>query len=139
MILLTKHVVFCLFLTLSNWALQAQSYDLTVRINNLDSNEGKVLVGLYDSQKTFLSKSFMGEASSIDNKACIVVFKNVPAGTYAVSYVHDENNNGKMDTNFIGIPKEGYGCSNDAQGFMGPPEWRDAKFELKATKEITIN
>jgi uncharacterized protein (DUF2141 family) len=139
MILLTKHVAVYLVLMLSSLTGNAQSYDLTVHINNLDSNEGQVLVGLYDSEKTFLKTSFKGEASTIKNNACTVVFKNVPAGIYAVSYVHDENNNGKMDTNFIGIPKEGYGCSNNAEGFMGPPDWDDAKFDLQSVTEITIN
>ena len=68
------------------------------------------------------------------------VVKNVPDGTYAVSFVHDKNSNGKMDKNFMGIPKEDYGCSNNAKGFMGPPKWEDAKFELKgADKSITIS
>jgi uncharacterized protein (DUF2141 family) len=35
-----------------------------------------------------------------------------------------------MDTNFLGIPKEDYGCSNNARGFMGPPKWKDAKFQI---------
>lgn len=38
----------------------------------------------------------------------------------------------------MGIPKEDYGCSNEASGFMGPPKWNDAKFELKENKVITI-
>jgi uncharacterized protein (DUF2141 family) len=43
---------------------------------------------------------------------------------------HDENDNNKMDNNFLGIPIEDYGCSNNAKGFMGPPKWIDAKFEV---------
>jgi uncharacterized protein (DUF2141 family) len=42
---------------------------------------------------------------------------------------HDENDNGKLDTNWIGIPKEGLASSNNAKGRMGPPKWRDASFE----------
>ena len=45
-----------------------------------------------------------------------------------------------MDTNFLGIPKEDYGCSNNARGTLGPPKWKDAKFELKGQdKVITIS
>ena len=43
----------------------------------------------------------------------------------------NENGNNKMDSNFLGIPKEDYACSNNAKGFMGPPKWEDAKFEVK--------
>ena len=67
-----------------------------------------------------------------------MTFENIPEGTYAVSIFHDENNNDKLDSNFIGIPKEDYGCSNNAKGFMGPPKWKDAKFELNSDKTITI-
>jgi uncharacterized protein (DUF2141 family) len=52
--------------------------------------------------------------------------------------VHDENDNKKMDTNFIGIPKEDFGCSNNATGFMGPPKYEDAKFMLEENKTIDI-
>ena len=80
----------------------------------------------------------MGEIVDIEDQSCTVTFKDVPAGTYAVSYIHDENGNGKMDTNFMGIPKEGYGCSNNAKGFMGPPKWEDAKFELTESMQFCL-
>jgi uncharacterized protein (DUF2141 family) len=80
----------------------------------------------------------MGEVATISNRSCSVVFKAVPTGTYAISYIHDANNNGEMDANFMGIPKEDYGCSNNAKGFMGPPKWEDAKFELTKPIEIVI-
>ena len=76
--------------------------------------------------------------SKIENKKSVVIFKNLPRGEYAVSFVHDENDNKKMDTNFLGIPKEDYGCSNNATGFMGPPKYEDAKFMLEENKSINI-
>jgi uncharacterized protein (DUF2141 family) len=68
----------------------------------------------------------------------MVIFKDIPKGEYAVSFVHDENDNKKMDTNFIGIPKEDFGCSNNATGVMGPPKYEDAKFQLTKNKTINI-
>ena len=118
---------------------QNDTYDITVTIENLKSNEGKVLIGLYNSEDDFLSKVFMGKVVSIANNSCSITFEDVPEGIYAVSYVHDENDNGKMDTNFVGIPKEDYGCSNNAKGFMSAPKWEDAKFELNKTIELFIN
>ncbi|MGJ8593905.1 MAG: DUF2141 domain-containing protein [Aquaticitalea sp.] len=118
----------------------ATANDVVVRILNFDSNKGKVLVGLYNSEGDFLKNAYKSSISTIENKECTVTFKNVPAGIYAVSLVHDENDNGRMDTNFMGIPKEDYGCSNDAKGFMGPPKWEDAKFEVtNKTIHQTIN
>jgi uncharacterized protein (DUF2141 family) len=69
-------------------------------------------------------------------------FADVQPGTYAIAVFHDENSNGKLDSNFIGIPREGTGASNNAKGHMGPPKFDDAAFryaggrlELKITIE----
>jgi len=70
-----------------------------------------------------------------------VVFEDLPFGEYAVSLMHDENRNGKIDTNFLGIPKEGYGASNDAKAVLGPPKYADARFLLDKpdmTMEIKV-
>ncbi|WP_299114635.1 DUF2141 domain-containing protein [uncultured Winogradskyella sp.] len=116
----------------------AKAHDITVNISGLDSDEGKILIGLYDSEDKFLSKRFKNAIGIINEEKSTITFKDVPKGVYAISFIHDENDNGKMDTNFMGIPKEDYGCSNNAKGFMGPPKWEDAKFELKADKTIHI-
>jgi len=119
---------------------EAQStFNITVTVNGVHSNEGKVFIALYDSEADFLENSYQGTTSEITDKMCKVVFTDIPQGVYAVSIFHDENDNGKMDTNFMGIPKEDYGCSNDASGFMGPPKWKDAKFDLNQNLDIAIN
>jgi uncharacterized protein (DUF2141 family) len=133
--ILTVLIINCSFISAQNLKLM----DITVHIENLSSNDGKLLVGLYDAKVDFLKNRYKGAVVEIKNNTISVIFKDIPAGIYAVSFVHDENNNGKMDTNFLGIPSEDYGCSNNAKGFMGPPKWDDAKFELKIeNKTITI-
>jgi len=107
------------------------SQDITVKITNLDGDSGKVYVALYNSEATFLEKKYKSTISAIKDNGCEIVFKNIPNGTYAISLFHDENDNNKMDSNFLGIPKEDYGCSNNAKGFMGPPKWKDAKFKIQ--------
>ncbi|GGI58008.1 DUF2141 domain-containing protein [Winogradskyella haliclonae] len=116
----------------------AKAHDITVNISGLDSDEGKILIGLYDSEGKFLKKRYRNTIGTINKEKSTIIFKDVPKGVYAISFVHDENDNGKMDTNFMGIPKEDYGCSNNAKGFIGPPKWEDAKFELKEDKTINI-
>jgi uncharacterized protein (DUF2141 family) len=59
----------------------------------------------------------------------------VPYGEYAVAAFLDMNGNGKQDRNFLGIPKEPYGFSNDARGTVGPAKWRDAKFAFSDSAE----
>ena len=56
-------------------------------------------------------------------------FEGIPPGTYARAVIHDEDMNGKLDTNWLGIPTEGYGFSNDATGVLGPPPFSAASFK----------
>ena len=71
----------------------------------------------------------------------MIVLEEIPEGEYAIAVFHDENTNGKLDTNFLGIPKEQYGFSNHAKGQMKPPKFEDAKFKLtnEQNKFVTIN
>lgn len=132
-------IVVSLIIAVISGNLEAQNtYKITVIVNEADNDKGQMFLALYNSETDFLEKEFKGAKSKIVNSSCTVTFNNIPEGVYAVSIFHDENDNGKMDTNFMGIPKENFGCSNDAKGFMGPPKWNDAKFDLKGDKSVTI-
>lgn len=61
-----------------------------------------------------------------------VAFDGLECREYAVAVVHDENGNGKLDTNFIGIPREGLGASRNARRMFGPPTFDDAKVRISA-------
>ena len=118
---------------------QESKVDLKVKINGFKNNQGKVVIGLYNSEGNFLAKAFKATATGIKKNTAYIVFKDVPKGDYAISLYHDENNNNELDKNFFGIPQEDYGCSNNAKGTMGPPKYTDAKFNLAKTGTITIN
>ncbi|MFK7832361.1 MAG: DUF2141 domain-containing protein [Winogradskyella sp.] len=119
--------------------LEAQnSFTVTVAVENASTNNGTMFIALYNTKTGFLKKTFKGSKSAIENNKAEVIFDGIEEGTYAVGIFHDENNNGKMDTNFFGFPSEDYGCSNNATGIMGPPKWEDAKFSLKANKTVKI-
>jgi uncharacterized protein (DUF2141 family) len=137
-----KTIIFTIFLSFSavfsTKAQQNEEFILTVQVSGLKSNRGNLLLGLYNKKETFLKIQFKSALVKIINKKAVYTFTNLPKGTYAVSFVHDENENKKMDTNFFGIPKEAYGCSNNARGLMGPPEYADAKFLLTENKKIKI-
>ncbi|MGB1231470.1 MAG: DUF2141 domain-containing protein [Winogradskyella sp.] len=115
-----------------------ENYSITVTVENVSSNDGQLFLALYNSETDFLETIFKGAKSAIAHHSCTVTFNKIPKGTYAVSIFHDENSNGKLDTNFFGIPNEDYGCSNNARGFMGPPKWKDAKFLLNTNKTLLI-
>ncbi|MHB0753903.1 DUF2141 domain-containing protein [Polaribacter sp. M15] len=131
-------IIVFIFSGISSTIAQEETFDLTVNISGLNSDKGTLMVAVYNKKEDFLKKQFKGNLAKIKNKKSVVVFKNLPKGEYAVSFVHDENDNKKMDTNFLGIPKEDYGCSNNATGFMGPPKYDDANFQLSENKSIDI-
>jgi len=62
----------------------------------------------------------------------------VPAGEYAIALYHDENNNGKCDRNFFGIPKEGFAFSNNVKPFLSAPSFKSCKFSVPQRKKISI-
>ncbi len=67
-------------------------------------------------------------------------FEDIPPGTYALAVIHDENMNGKLDTNWLGVPTEGYGFSNDAKALLGAPSFSAASFPYDGQNlELTIS
>ncbi len=118
------------------------SLRLTVTVTSLHSNDGSVFVSLYNSEDGYPkdpNKAFRKTPVKIKNKTAVVTFDSLPRGMYAVACYHDEDGNGKLNTNFLGIPTEGVGASNDATGFLGPPSFKDASFNLFGNTFITIH
>jgi uncharacterized protein (DUF2141 family) len=105
---------------------------LSLQVNKLKSDAGFVMISLQTSDKKQIAYS----RAKIIDKVCTIKIDSLPSGKYAIQYYHDANNNGKIDTGNFGIPEEGYGSSNDARGFMGPPDFEDMIFELKG--DLTI-
>lgn len=116
----------------------AQTNTITITVTNFKNNQGKVMVGMYNGANTFMKKTIFSKIGEIKANTAKVVFENIPDGEYAISLYHDENSNNKLDTGWFGIPKEGYGCSNDAKGMMGPPKYEDAKFQISENKSMVI-
>jgi uncharacterized protein (DUF2141 family) len=105
-----------------------------VEISGVHSDKGQVLCALFSSAEAFPKKADKAVArltAKVVERRAVCDFTGVASGTYAVSVVHDENSNGKLDTNFIGMPREGVGASNDAKGHMGPPKFSAASFRYE--------
>ncbi len=108
---------------------------ILINIANVRSNNGKVNVSLFAASDGFPSnpqKAVAVQSVFIQDKQVHLRFDNLPFGTYAVACLHDENGNGKMDTNLLGIPKEGYGASNNAVSKLSAPKFEAAKFPFNA-------
>ena len=115
---------------------------LRVSVENIRNNKGQIGFCLFNSSVGFPQKTEKAVQRAfvrIDGNSVEYTFTNVSPGTYAVCIFHDENSDKKINTNFIGIPTEGVGVSNNAKGHFGPPKFDDAKFSVtKSGQKITI-
>lgn len=116
-------------------AAQSHNSSLIIEITGLRNDKGYVLINLFKGEKGFPSDEKMAIQYAklpIKEGKAIWYIPVISPGEYAISYIHDENDNGKMDTGLFGIPKEGYGASNDTRNTFGPPSYSDAKFQIIA-------
>jgi uncharacterized protein (DUF2141 family) len=120
--------------------------ELVVTINNI-KEAGEIHVALYDNADAFeADRGEKGGAAPGITQGTIefveagsVTYRyDVAPGTYAIGIFHDVNLNNRLDNYFFGVPKEQYGFSNDARGFMGPPSFKEAAFSVKGRTEIAI-
>jgi uncharacterized protein (DUF2141 family) len=119
---------------------QAQN-KIEVNISNFENNKGVCIVCLYDNAKAYAGKGEPVRCVTVGvaNKSASAGFENVTEGTYAISVIHDANNNKKFDTNFLGIPTEGYGASQNKLPFAAAPKFEENKFTVTTNATITSN
>jgi uncharacterized protein (DUF2141 family) len=133
--------VVVLFLSISGFSQSDSSTSIRVKVTDLRSNDGKVGLTLFNTAEGFpgnpnnaIDKKYV----DVTNKTAFATFEKVPPGKYAIAVYHDEDEDGEIETNFIGIPKEGIGSSNNPKSRMGPPRYEDCEFDTRKTQELTI-
>ncbi len=141
-------IIFCsilstvFFFILTSFNRIKKEEGLSIVITNLRNNKGHVLVSLYNGAEGYPDKPEKairkGRLIVKDNSAW-VKFTGLPAGKYAVAILHDENDDQKMNTNFFGLPKEGYGFSNNVMGTFGPPSFTKASFSINTNIVTSIS
>jgi uncharacterized protein (DUF2141 family) len=133
-----RNIIISLFAFTS---LTAYAGTLTVDISGISKASGTLKIRLDASADGYNGKiaPLMGKAIKIsDKKPLSVSFADLPAGEYAISVMHDENDNGELDSNILGIPKEAYGFSNNPR-VMRKPRFDETKFTVGAdAKTIAI-
>ena len=118
----------------SSVAVSAETVNLQVIATNLKTDQGKLYVWVYDKKDDWLSDRYRTQKSVTvagnrdGDKLTIELL--LPAGEYALSVFQDVNDDGKLERNFIGIPKEPAGLSNNVRPKFGPPKYKDAKFTV---------
>jgi uncharacterized protein (DUF2141 family) len=132
-------VLMCLY---SFSLINEKKYQLTVTVNDLRNSTGYLQFALYNNDGTIpdenYTKFYKKETVVIKNNAATITFKDLPANTYAVNILHDENKNGKIDKGFI-LPIEGVGFSNyESIGLTNRPKFSKASFQLTSDKTIAV-
>lgn len=122
---------------------QSSCAGIHVEVLNIRNSSGSVACALFESPAGF-PKKFLRSATKImmikiQDTQARCDFLDVPPGTYALPVIHDENMDGELGTNFLGMPDEGYAFSNEAQASMSAPSFEDASFTYDGEKlDLTI-
>lgn len=133
----TSFFGFFLFLSLG---VRAQS-KVIAQISNFENTKGVCRACLFTSEESFSGggNPFRCVQTRVTDKAVEAIFENVPPGTYALFVLHDANSNNKMDKNFLGIPKEGYGASRNKLPFAAAPTYNDNRFEVANNSTVRLS
>ena len=115
----------------------AEEKKLIVQVTNVTSEEGQIILAIYNSSENYDKRIALQEVKLKPEIDTVIFETNLPDGEYLVMLVHDINNNGKLDTTFIGMPKEPVGLSNyDGKGIPG--KFKKHKFSVNENTEIII-
>lgn len=109
----------------------AQNQELKVQIDGIRSENGTIILNLFNSEKGFpedASSAYTWKRAAIKDRKAEIVFKDLQPGTYAIAILHDENGNNRMEKNFLGIPREGFAFSNNYKPLISSPSFREASF-----------
>lgn len=117
-----------LFLPLISWC---QS-PITLSISNFKNVKGSVLISVFSQADGFPNEEKKAQVkfkiNSFHSTNITHKINGLKPGTYAISILHDENNDAICNLNALGIPSEGIGTSNNAKAVLGPPKFADAQF-----------
>lgn len=122
----------------------SETSTLTVKVTGLRNHQGNLCVALFNSSDGYpsnTSEAIRVISVLIHNNPEFVIFKELAYGNYAISVFHDENGDSELNTNFLGIPKEGIGFSNDPKIWQGVPAYEKVKFAFTSeqnTVEIAM-
>lgn len=122
---------------------QAESKTTTIKVDaeKIRNATGMMACALFNAADGFpdvQAKSFQYVYVPINSGVASCEFKDVAAGTYAVSVFHDENDNKKLDKNFVGMPLEGYGVSNNIRHMMSAPGFKESSFQVNGEVDKNI-
>ncbi len=137
--IITFFVLIIFQLVLAQTVEDKNTGNLIIVVTGFENDDGELLIALSNSRGNYENddSAFVGVNIKIENRKAEYIFEELPFGEYAIKLFHDENMDGELDSNFLGIPTEDYGFSNNARGTFGPADYDDAKFLFEQT-EMTM-
>ena len=116
--------------------------DLAVEVRGIRSGDGQLYVAVHAPESKEEFPAAAGMVAGFNQRArpgtVRFVLRDLPPGRYAVNAFHDENGNGDLDTNLVGIPSEGYGFANDPSSRFGPPDFEAAAVDLGDVPAVAV-
>lgn len=118
----------------------SNNVDLTITITNIKKSQGSIELGIFNSSSTFLEKGkeFKFATKMVKGNQVVFTFHDIPKDEYAIALYHDVNSDKECNVNFMGIPVEPYGFSNNFKPKFSKPKFKDCKFLLEKPSEISI-
>lgn len=116
--------------------------ELTLDIAGFATTEGTAMIAIYDTPQAMADdKGLTNLRLPVSPGKAVRAVVTLPPGRYAIAVFHDQNGNGQLDRNLLGLPSEAYGFGNDARGNFGPPSFEQAAIpvsEKGAQARITV-
>lgn len=113
--------------------------DLKISFGDVAPRDGKLLYNVFKSEEGFpedITKAIRSAEIDLKSHTPEAIINELPVGDYAVAVIHDLDGDGKLKTNWLGIPKEGFGFSNDVMGFLGPPSFKSSSFKVQKGEQL---
>lgn len=132
----SQYIFFLLLLNASFSSAQ----QLIIRMEDVKKANGDILIAIFPSEKGFPFERHQAIAllRASSDKGNTEVITSLPLGRYAVALFQDANRDGKLNTNFLGMPKEGYGVSNNAINVFSAPRYEEAAFVHNGKTVLSI-
>lgn len=134
------YILFICFSLLTGFV-SNENPQLTIKIDNIEILEGNIRIGIFNTSETFLKQglTFRNYIIAVKNKTETIIIDDLPKGEYAFMLYHDKNADGTLNRNFIGIPKEPFGFSNNVKPTVAKPTFEDCKFLLDEVLVVQIS
>ncbi len=112
-----------------------------IQIDGLQEGTGLMRIAFYDSEEIYLDQQqvTLFHEEQVRAQGSMHIHLQIPTGTYAIAVYHDVNSDKELNKNFLGLPKEPYGFSNNKMGTFGPPSFQESLIAIPQTKKIVID